>query len=458
VAGGAAGRDVAAAAAGPGGAGNAGGGALPAALEVVPAGPLTARLVAPASKSVTNRALVCAALADGASRLGGALGGDDAQAMAAALGELGAPVQATAAAWTVHGSGGRPRSPQRPLDARLSGTTMRFLAAVATLAPAGATVGGAPALLRRPVGPLVAALRALGAELADRDGFPPVTAAGGGLDGGEVRVDASASSQFASAVLLVAPYARRPVRLRAEGLTAPAYVELTAALMRDFGAAVDREGDAVWRVRAGRPYRATDLEVEYDASAAAHLFALAAATGGAVTVGNARPGTLQPDAALPGLLARMGATLARDGAALTVSGPATLGPVDADLAAMPDQVTTVAALAALARGTSRIRGVAVTRGHESDRPAALAAELGKLGVAVEELPDGLVVHGRGAEGLRPARLATHGDHRMAMALAAVAARVPGLVLDDPGCVAKTYPGFWRDLAAAGLRWRPVRVQ
>jgi 3-phosphoshikimate 1-carboxyvinyltransferase len=458
VVGGAAGRDVAAAAAGPGGAGNAGGAALPAALEVVPAGPLTARLVAPASKSVTNRALVCAALADGASRLGGALGGDDAQAMAAALGELGAPVQATAAAWTVHGSGGRPRSPQRPLDARLSGTTMRFLAAVATLAPAGATVGGAPALLRRPVGPLVAALRALGAELADRDGFPPVTAAGGGLDGGEVRVDASASSQFASAVLLVAPYARRPVRLRADGLGAPAYVELTAALMRDFGAAVDREGDAVWRVRAGRPYRATDLEVEYDASAAAHLFALAAATGGAVTVGNARPGTLQPDAALPGLLARMGATLARDGAALTVSGPATLGPVDADLAAMPDQVTTVAALAALARGTSRIRGVAVTRGHESDRPAALAAELGKLGVAVEELPDGLVVHGRGAEGLRPARLATHGDHRMAMALAAVAARVPGLVLDDPGCVAKTYPGFWRDLAAAGLRWRPVRVQ
>jgi 3-phosphoshikimate 1-carboxyvinyltransferase len=118
----------------------------------------------------------------------------------------------------------------------------------------------------------------------------------------------------------------------------------------------------------------------------------------------------------------------------------------------------VAALAALARGTSRIRGVAVARGHETDRLAALAAELGKLGVAVEELPDGLVVHGRGAEGLRPARLATHGDHRMAMALAAVAARVPGLVLDDPACVTKTYPGFWRDLAAAGLRWRPGRVE
>jgi len=431
---------------------------LPAALELLPDGPVMARLAAPASKSVTNRALVCAALADGGSRLAGQLGGDDAQAMAAALGELGAPVLDGPAAWTVHGGGGRPRSPRRPLDARLSGTTMRFLAAVATLAPAGATVGGHPPLLRRPVGPLVTALRALGAELTDRDGYPPVTAAGGGLDGGEVRVDASASSQFASAVLLVAPYARRAVRLRADGLGAPAYVELTAALMGDFGAAVDREDAAVWRVEAGHPYRARDLEVEYDASAAAHLFALAAATGGSVTVSNARNGTLQPDAGVPDLLAGMGATLARDGTALTVSGPATLGPVDADLAAMPDQVTTVAALAALARGTSRIRGVAVARGHETDRLAALAAELGKLGVAVEELPDGLVVHGRGAEGLRPARLSTHGDHRMAMALAAVAARVPGLVLDDPGCVTKTYPGFWRDLAAAGLRWRPGRVQ
>jgi 3-phosphoshikimate 1-carboxyvinyltransferase len=451
-------------AAGPGAAGDADGPAaaagepLPAAIELLPAGPLVARLAAPPSKSVTNRALVCAALAAGTSRLRGALGGDDAEAMAGALGELGAPVHAEPAAWAVHGSGGLPRSPSRQLDARLSGTTMRFLTAVATLTPAGATVGGHPPLLRRPVGPLVEALRALGAGLTDRGGFPPVTAAGGGLDGGEARVDASASSQFASAVLLVAPYARRAVRLRADGLGAPAYVELTAALMRDFGATVDRQDTAVWRVHAGSTYRPRDLEVEYDASAAAHLFALAAATGGSVTVGNARTGTPQPDAGLPEVLARMGATLTRDGAALTVRGPQELDPVDVDLAAMPDQVTTVAALAALARGTSRIGGVAVARGHETDRLAALAAELGKLGVAVEELPDGLLVRGRGAEALRPALLATHGDHRMAMSLAAVAARVPGLVVDDPGCVAKTYPGFWRELAAAGLRWRAGRVQ
>jgi 3-phosphoshikimate 1-carboxyvinyltransferase len=444
-------------------------GRLPAALELLPAGPVSLRLAAPASKSVTNRALLCAALAEGTSRLHGAAGSDDAQAMATALAQLGAGIDPGGpgrVVWTVTGTGGRLASPAWPLDARLSGTTMRFLAAAATLTPAGATVTGAAPLLRRPVGPLVAALAALGAGIAHAgDGFPPVTACGGGLAGGAATVDATASSQFASAVLLVAPYARQAVELTAERLGAAAYVDLTAAVMRRFGAEVEPSdparpgsgaghgGVAAWRVEAGRPYRATDLEVEYDASAAAHLFALAAATGGTVTVTNADPATLQPDAALPALLEAMGAGVTRDGAWLTVRGPATLGPVDADLAAMPDQVTTVAALAALATGRSRIRGVAVARGHETDRLAALAAELGKLGVAVTELPDGLVVAGPGPDRLRPARLATWGDHRMAMALAAVAARVPGVVIEDPGCVAKTYPGFWADLAAAGLAWR-----
>jgi 3-phosphoshikimate 1-carboxyvinyltransferase len=441
--------------------------ALPEALELVPAGPVQLRLAAPASKSVTNRALLCAALAAGTSHLQEAAPSDDAEAMAGALAVLGAGIDTgDRSRWRVEGTGGWLRGPDRPLDARLSGTSMRFLAAAATLTPDGATVTGRPPLLRRPVGPLVAALRALGADIHDAGGgLPPVTAAGGGLEGGPAAVDVAASSQFASAVLLVAPYARRPVTLTAERLGAAAYVELTVAVMRQFGADVEPAaapggpGPAVrlaaWRVEPG-PYRATDLAVEYDASAAAHLFALAAATGGQVTVTNATPGTLQPDAALPDLLAAMGATVTRDGDAVRVRGPEQLGPVDADLAAMPDQVTTVAALAALADGRSHLRGVGVARGHETDRLAALTAELAKLGVAVTELPDGLVIAGAGPGALRPARLATWGDHRMAMALAAVAARVPGVVLEDPACVAKTYPGFWRDLAAAGLSWRGHR--
>jgi 3-phosphoshikimate 1-carboxyvinyltransferase len=457
----------------------------PVAFELEPAGPVRARLEAPPSKSVTNRMLLCAALADGPTLLHDPLDSDDSAAMRAALSALGATITeveveargeaaaldgagsrgaaaaaarrgeaglaAGRAAWRVEGTGGRLVSPAGPLDSRSSGTTMRFLAAVTTLTPAGATVTGRPGLLARPVGALVAALRQLGARVDDRDGFPPVRAAGGGLEGGRAAVDAAASSQFASAVLLAAPYARRAVVLGASDLGAPAYVELTVQVMRDFGAAVERLDQATWRVEAGRPYRARDATVEHDASAAAHLLALAAATGGTVTVTNARAGSRQPDARLPELLAAMGATVTREGAVLTVSGPETLRPVDADLGPMPDQVTTVAALAALAPGRSRLRNVAVARGHETDRLAALAHELAKLGVKVEELPDGLVVHGGRPRG--PALLDPHDDHRLAMAFAALAARVPGVAIQDPGCVAKTYPGFWSDLARAGLHWQ-----
>jgi 3-phosphoshikimate 1-carboxyvinyltransferase len=421
------------------------------ALELEPAGPVGARLEAPASKSVTNRMLVCAALAGGTSLLRGPLDSDDSAAMRTALRQLGAGVREDPQGWTVEGTAGRLARPEAPLDARASGTTMRFLVAVATLADGPVTVGGRPGLLARPVGPLVAALRQLGAGLDDRDGFPPVTAAGGGLKGGEVSLDAAASSQFASAVLLAAPYAATPVTLGAGGLGAPGYVELTAEVMRGFGAAVQRLGPSTWRVEADAPYRAVQADAGYDASAAAHLFALAAATGGSVTVTNARAGGGQPDAHLPELLAAMGAVVTRRGPELTVQGPEQLAPLDADLGPMPDQVTTVAALAALARGRSRLRNVAVARGHETDRLRALATELGRLGVEVQELPDGLVIDGGRPRG--PVLIRTHDDHRLAMAFAALAARVPGVAIEDPGCVAKTYPGFWDDLARAGLRWR-----
>jgi 3-phosphoshikimate 1-carboxyvinyltransferase len=423
----------------------------PPALELEPAGPVRARLEAPASKSVTNRMLVCSALADGTSLLRHPLDSDDSAAMRSALRQLGAVVREVADGWSVEGTGGRLASPAAPLDARASGTTMRFLVAVATLAAGPVIVSGRGGLLGRPVGPLVAALRRLGARLDDHHGFPPVTVAGGGLRGGEVALDATASSQFASAVLLAAPYAAAPVTLRAGGLGAADYVELTAEVMRRFGASVQRLDRSTWHVLAGVPYQAVEAEVDYDASAAAHLFALAAATAGTVTVTNAAPGRGQPDARLPELLARMGAVVERDGAALTVRGPQRLAPVDADLGPMPDQVTTVAALAALAPGRSRLRNVAVARGHETDRLSALATELAKLGVRVEERPDGLVVHGGAPRG--PALLRTHDDHRLAMAFAAIAAKVPGVAIEDPGCVAKTYPGFWADLGQAGLHGR-----
>lgn len=419
------------------------------AVHIIPAGPLSGTLAAPASKSVTNRLLVLAALATGESVLRGPLDSDDAQAMRGLVATLGVPVRSEGDRWRVTGAGGSFHPDAAHADARLSGTTMRFGAALATLADRPLTVTGQPPLLRRPIGPLTGALRSLGADVADTGGFPPVRCAGGGLAGGRVDVDAHASSQYVSAVLLVAPCAAADTSVRAVGLSAPAYVDLTVAAMADFGAEVERRGAGHWAVRSGG-YAARTRAVEYDASAACHLYSLAAATGGSVTVTNASPTSLQPDAAFPAVLARMGVVVEAAGAQVTVTGPDALRPVDVDLAGMPDQVTSLAVLAALADGRSRIRGVAVARGHETDRIAALARELRKVGVGVEERPDGLVIDGGGARG--PARLATYDDHRLAMAFAALGAAVADVAIDDPGCVAKTYPRFWDDARALGLVW------
>ncbi|MGH2469150.1 MAG: 3-phosphoshikimate 1-carboxyvinyltransferase, partial [Chloroflexota bacterium] len=266
--------------------------------------------------------------------------------------------------------------------------------------------------------------------------------------GGSVVVDAAQSSQFATAVLLVAPCAARATRVRVEHLSNPGYVELTLDSMRTFGATFSQAADGTVVVPPGQTYAARDLEVEFDASAAMHLLALAVASGGRVTIENARPSTLQPDMQLLAVFERMGAQVERGGQGVTVQGPARLLACDADLSAMPDQVPTLAAIAAVAQGTSTISNVALVRGHETDRLAAAAAELRRLGARVEELPDGLRIHG--SDQLGPAPIATYGDHRMAMAFAALAARVPGIVIDDPGCVSKTYPGFWQDAAELGL--------
>lgn len=430
---------------------------LPTGTVRVACGRASGAVAAPGSKSVTNRLLVMAALADGESLLRHALDSDDSRAMRGLVTALGATVEDRPEGWRVCGTGGTPRAPAGPVDVLQSGTTMRFGMALAALADGPVALTGHPSLLRRPVGPLGDALTALGARVEDHDGRPPVRLSGGGLRGGHVTVDVSGSSQYASALLLVAPYAEAPVRIEATGEAALSYVELTADAMRAWGADVSREG-AVWSVRNEAHYRARDVVVEYDASAAAHLFTVAAATGGSVTVTNVDPDTLQADAAFPRLLTAFGCgvQVEGDGRLVTVSGPASLtAPGEWDLGDMPDQLPNAAVLAALADGTTVLRNVAVVRGHETDRIAALAQELRHLHVHVEELPDGLVVRG----GVRPPEtdvtLHTHDDHRLAMAFAALAARVPGLLVADPACVRKTYPAFWGDLARLGVAWEEV---
>ncbi len=422
------------------------------AVALVPAGELRGALRAPTSKSVTNRLLVIAGLARGTSVIGDPLESDDTEAMLGCLGAFGVEVRRHPASIEVRGSCGVLGAPVAPLDARLSGTTLRYLAAASLLASGPVVLDGSEPLRRRPIAPLADALESLGGEIRADGGRPPLHIVGHGIRGGRVDVDAAASSQFATAVLLVAPFARADLLVAVSGLAAPGYVELTAEVMRRFGAHVEPVGPSSYLVTGATGYAARDEVVEHDASAAAHLFALAVAARGRVTVLNAGE-TSQPDAALPDVFEVMGAVVERRGGATTVSRAGELHGVDVDLAATPDQVATVAVLGALATGVTRIRNVAVARGHETDRLAAVARELRRVGVPVEELPDGLIVDG--GHDILPGRIATYRDHRMAMAFSALGAAVPGIEIADPSCVAKTYPRFFDDVAALGIGVRPI---
>jgi 3-phosphoshikimate 1-carboxyvinyltransferase len=418
-----------------------------ASLELVPAGPVGGTLDAPSSKSLTNRLLVIAALAEGKSVLSRLLESDDTVAMSSGLRILGARIEDVGGDTEVTGTAGRPVAGGTKVNAGLSGTTLRFLAAVALLAKGTVVIDGEEPLRRRPIAPLLEALRAAGADIESDQGRPPLRISSRGFAGGRIRVDASASSQFATALLLIGPYADEDLIVEVGGLRELGYVNLTVWAMQRWGASIAHEAPGHFKVSAGASYVSREETVEHDASAAAHLYALAVATGGSITVANALD-TVQPDGGLVEVLAVMGARFSRGPGGTTIERRGELTGVDVDLAAMPDQVPTVAALAALAHGDTVIRGVEIARGHESDRITAVATELERLGARVEEVSDGLVVHG-GAP-LHGGRVDTHRDHRLAMAFTAIGAVVPGVELSDPGCVAKTYPAFFDDVARLGV--------
>ncbi|HZM30710.1 MAG TPA: 3-phosphoshikimate 1-carboxyvinyltransferase [Acidimicrobiales bacterium] len=417
------------------------------------AGPLDASVAVPGSKSLTNRALVCAALADGTSTLDGALVADDTEAMRTALVTLGAAIDEdpATARLTVTGTGGRLRPGPLALDVRQSGTTSRFLLPVVALGAGDYRVDGAPPLRARPMGPVLDGIRALGAEVRPEgeDGHLPVTVvAPGGLAGGDLAVAGDTSSQFLSGLLLAAPYARGGVRL---ALTTPLvsrpYVALTVAVMGAFGVGVDgdaREGPLV--VPPAR-YRATAYAVEPDASTASYFLAAAALVGGRVTVEGLGAGSGQGDAGFADVLSAMGARVDRTATTTIVTGTGELrSPGTLDLTDMPDMAQTVAVLAAFADRPTEVTGVGFIRYHETDRIAAVVGELARAGVEAREMADGFVVHPGTPHA---ARIATHDDHRMAMSFALLGLRVPGIEIGDPGCVAKTFPGYWDALDGLG---------
>lgn len=399
----------------------------------------------PGSKSITNRALVCAALADGTSALHGALASDDTVVMVEALRALGIDVawQASVAPMVVAGQGGRIPATGADLYVGNSGTTVRFLAAMLALGHGSYRLHGTPRMHERPIQDLLDALGQLGARAASEagTGCPPVVVHADGLAGGTARVRGDISSQFLSGLLLAAPYAAADVVLEIDGeLVSRPYVNMTLAVMRAFGVeAIDQGRRFV--VPAGGGYRAQSYPIEPDASAASYFFAAAAATGGTVTVEGLSRDSLQGDVAFVEVLRRMGCQVSYEPGRITVRGGQLKG-VDVDMNAISDTVQSLAAVAVFAQGETVVRGVGHIRHKETDRLRAVAIELRKLGAEVDERDDGLRIVPRPLHG---AQIDTYDDHRMAMSMAIVGLRVPGVVIRDPGCTSKTYPGFFDDL-------------
>lgn len=415
--------------------------------EVVPlAAPAQAVITLPGSKSVTNRALLLAALAKGTSTIDGALVADDSAAMLRAIAALGAQID-TFAGGTAHritGIGGLIPAQPLAIDAERAGTVARFLAPVLALAAGPHRLDGDEQLRARPMGPGLEALRQLGASVTEhgRNGHLPVVISGPAT-GGWAEIVGDISSQFLSGLMLAGPLLPRGLTVRlTTRLAGRPFVEMTAEMMRAFGAKVGLSLSQV--VIAPGSYEGRAFTVEPDASAASYFLAAAALTGGRVAVSGLGHHSLQGDARFATILEKMGAAVSRTADTTEVIGLGRLHGIDADLASMPDMVLTLAVVAAFADSPTRIRSVGFIRHHESDRLQAIASELGKCGVRIDAEPDGLLVHPSRPSG---ALVDSHGDHRVAMSLALLGLTVPGVSIANAGCVAKTFPGFFAALDA-----------
>lgn len=399
-------------------------------------GPVTGTVRLPGSKSMTARALVLAAISDGPSTLHAPLRARDTELMAAGLRALGLQVSTQDDnRWVVRP--GPLRGPAH-VDVGLAGTVMRFLPPVACLADGPVTFDGDPQARKRPLGPLIEALRSLGAQI-DSDRLPLTVTGTGAIEGGDVTIDASASSQLVSGLLLAAPRFRRGIVVRHVGAKVPSrpHLEMTVEMLRSAGAAVDASTPNLWAVQPGRlAGRAWDIEP--DLSGAAPFLAAAVVTGGAVTVPGWPHRTTQPGDRLRTLLERIGAQCDLTADGLTVRGTGTIRGIDADLSEVSELTPVLAALCALADSPSHLSGIGHIRGHETDRLAALTRELTALGAEVTEEPDGLRIRPRP---LRGGRFETYDDHRMAHAAAVIGLVVPGVELTDVACTAKTLPEF-----------------
>lgn len=407
---------------------------------IKPCQQVQATLTLPGSKSYTHRALMAAALAGGESVLTNALAAEDTELTAGALKQLGAGINWQGTTIRVTGRSGRWLPMVLPIYLGNSGTSMRFLTALTSLGEGEYLLTGTERLCQRPLGELLDALRQVGVRaISERgDGCPPVRVTGR-IIGGRTQLSGGISSQYLSALLFIGPLAPQGLEIDITGeLVSRPYVDLTLEVLGYFGIAYYREGYRYFQLPGGQCYLPRAYEIEADASSASYFWAAAALTGGRVTITNLSLESSQGDAAFPAVLRRMGCAVESTPAGLTVQGGPLQG-VEVNMATMPDLVPTLAVLAAFAAGDTVITGVAHLRHKESDRLAAVAAELARLGIEARETADGLVIRGGAPKG---AVVHTYNDHRLAMSFAVAGLKAPGMVITDPDCVAKSFPNFW----------------
>ena len=407
-------------------------------------------LVAPPSKSFTHRALVAAALARGPSSLLDPLLSDDTRVTADALRRLGVSLAWEGGRVQVAGTGGRfPVREETILDLRDSGTSMRFFSALALLAGGPVVLRGSPRMHERPIGPLAGALGELGGEVRylGKVGYPPLRVSGM-LRGGEVVVDGSLSSQFISAILMAAPCGEGDLTLSVSPPpVSRSYLDITAGVMSAFGAAPEREGYTRFRVKAGDGYRGCTYRIEGDFSSASYFLAMGAVCGGRVRVGNLNRSSPQGDRRFPDLLEEMGCRVRWSDDAILLESDGSLSGIDVDMSGSPDTVQTLCAVAAFARGPTRIRGIGHLRYKESDRISVTVKALRCLGGDARVEGDAVTIHPRPLHGgvIHP-----EGDHRTAMAFSVIGLGVGDVTLKEAECVSKSFPAFWNPLREAGL--------
>jgi 3-phosphoshikimate 1-carboxyvinyltransferase len=413
--------------------------------EIKPLYHLNTTVKIPGSKSITHRALIAASLAKGESLLNNFLECEDTVYTAETLKELGVDISFEGETLHVVGTGGKfhPVTQRKELYLGNSGTSFRLLLSVVALGNGEFVMTGTPRMLTRPIGALVTALNRLDVDASclEQNSCPPVLVKAHGILGGRTRIAGDQSSQYLSSLLLSGPCTEQGVEIEVTGeLVSSPYVDITLDVMEQFGIQVERDGFIYFKIPSGQVYKAREFTIQGDASSASYFWAAAAVTGGTVTKENIHPfNTRQGDMGFLEVLERMGCRVERQSDRVIVHGGRLSG-IEADMADMPDMVPSLAAVALFAEGKTHIRNVHHLRIKESDRLHAIALEWGKLGAHVEETDDGLIIQGRG--NLKGSEVFPHNDHRIAMSLAVIGLKVPGVKIQDEDCVGKSFPRFW----------------